>query len=253
MPHLSRLINDLGTPAFTSGLFGLFNDISTVEHCGVYVLNARTLQKCAGISQDGSTKSSDFVDLYIDTGYWLADPTMEMIGSEALTHHSYLVEVDTTSVGGMRFREELFLSQKMHHRLMVCLKTDEGIAVLDLVRSSRHGPYGRDRIGIYGSATEVLLPLIIKHFRVLNDPWSVGSDIFRDLVAIEERLAAKEVHLPLRERQVAAHILYGQSSLGISIDLGIAEETVATYRKRLYSRLQISSQQELCRWFLKAA
>lgn len=253
LPRLSTLIGDLGSPAFNGGLFDFFNEISAVEHCGVYVLKARKLKKCAGISQDGSGKSKHFVDLYIDNGYWLADPTMDVIGREAVDHDSFLVEVDTTSVGGSRFREELFISQKMLHRLMVCLRMDEGIAVLDLVRSSQHGPFGREKLDIYSSTSDILLPLILRHFDVLNDRQTIGSDILRDLPSIEERLAAKETHLPQRERQVAAHILYGQSTLGISIDLGIAEETVATYRKRLYTRLQISSQQELCRWFLRAA
>lgn len=249
---LPRLINELGSPRFAGGLFDFFNQTSVVEHCGVYVLNSLKIQKYAGMSHDGSGKSRQFVDLYIDNGYWQADPTMQLIDDEARAHDFFLIGVDMNSVGGTNLREDLFLSQRMQHRLMVCLKLDEGVGVLDLVRSTNYGPFAHDCLDAYSSTTDVLLPLILKHFKVLSGHPHIGNDILKDLSSIGERLAAKEAHLPQRERQVAARILYGQSTLGISIDLGIAEETVATYRKRLYSRLQISSQQELCRWFLKA-
>lgn len=56
--------------------------------------------------------------------------------------------------------------------------------------------------------------------------------------------------LSRREGEVCARILYGLSSCGIALDLGIGKESVMTYRKRAYSRLGIASQRELLMWYL---
>ena len=66
---------------------------------------------------------------------------------------------------------------------------------------------------------------------------------------IESCLVVTSV-LPRREVEVTARILYGPSSIGIALDLGVSEETVKTYRKRAYHRLGIGSERELLTWYL---
>lgn len=56
--------------------------------------------------------------------------------------------------------------------------------------------------------------------------------------------------LSRREAEVCARALYGMTSVGIALDLGIGKESVMTYRKRAYHRLAIGSQRELLMWYL---
>jgi DNA-binding CsgD family transcriptional regulator len=51
--------------------------------------------------------------------------------------------------------------------------------------------------------------------------------------------------LTAREAEVCACIVHGMSSEGIALELGISVNTVRTFRKRAYSRLNICSQNEL--------
>lgn len=60
-----------------------------------------------------------------------------------------------------------------------------------------------------------------------------------------ERLRALPKQLTAREIEVCARALLGMTVEGTGLDLGIATTTVATYRKRAYQRLGISSQNEL--------
>ncbi len=69
------------------------------------------------------------------------------------------------------------------------------------------------------------------------------------LAEIESCIEATS-ELPRREAEVCARILYGLSSVGISLDLSVTEETVKTYRKRAYQRLVIGSERELLTWYL---
>jgi len=71
-----------------------------------------------------------------------------------------------------------------------------------------------------------------------------------NLEEIEHCLRAMSA-LPRREAEVSARILYGLSTPGIALDLAVGEESVKTYRKRTYLRLQIGSERELLHWYLR--
>jgi DNA-binding CsgD family transcriptional regulator len=62
-----------------------------------------------------------------------------------------------------------------------------------------------------------------------------------------ERLRSVAPLLSPREVEVCIRIMLGVTSEGIGIDLGISRNTVLTYRKRAYARLNISSQNQLFR------
>lgn len=62
-----------------------------------------------------------------------------------------------------------------------------------------------------------------------------------------QRLKTAAPQLSPREVEVCIRIMLGITSEGIGIDLGISRNTVLTYRKRAYARLNISSQNQLFR------
>ena len=65
-----------------------------------------------------------------------------------------------------------------------------------------------------------------------------------DALAALERLLLAE-RLSRREAEACARALIGVTNLGIALDLGVKESTVATLRRRAYRKLGISSLQEL--------
>src|SRR3546814_19363169 len=58
------------------------------------------------------------------------------------------------------------------------------------------------------------------------------------LPTIEACLTAATPILTRREAQVCARVLFGMTSMGIALALGVGEESAMTYRKRAYSRLR---------------
>jgi DNA-binding CsgD family transcriptional regulator len=92
-----------------------------------------------------------------------------------------------------------------------------------------------------------LISLLAKHIEVIGmlrrsaHSWRLDE--------IEQFFNQQSSPLSLRERSVCARIIYGMSSTGIALDLGIGEESVKTYRKRAYLRLGIGSAYELNKWF----
>jgi DNA-binding CsgD family transcriptional regulator len=77
-----------------------------------------------------------------------------------------------------------------------------------------------------------------------------GLNTFGTIATIEARLRSANLGLTERELQVIARILFGISALGIAAEFTLAEETIATYRKRAYERLHIGSRYELIQLYL---
>ena len=77
-----------------------------------------------------------------------------------------------------------------------------------------------------------------------------GLNTFGTIATIEARLRGANLGLTERELQVIARILFGISALGIATEFTLAEETIATYRKRAYERLHVGSRYELIQLYL---
>ena len=88
---------------------------------------------------------------------------------------------------------------------------------------------------------QVMLASLHKHFSYVH---ALGghNEFVMDRVLVEAPLFAG---LTPRERVVCLGILTGYTSESIGINLSISVNSVLTYRKRLYEKLQISSQNEL--------
>ena len=246
-----HLISDIGSVTFPSELFRLLNGFVSTDHCGAYRLGAAGVQNCGGFSVDGSEKSRLFTNRYLGGGFWISDPAIDLITTQAGEHDFFFVDVDMRLVGEVGFREEFFLSQQLYHRLMICRRVGQEVAILDLVRSASNGPFTAHHLETFGASCSILIPAVFKHCEISSQHESEAR-ILLDQPAMEARLAERAVDVPKREREVAARVLRGLSTAGIALDLGVTEHTVATYRKRLYQRLNISGRQELCAWFLQS-
>jgi DNA-binding CsgD family transcriptional regulator len=103
-------------------------------------------------------------------------------------------------------------------------------------------------IGRLGASAPVLVALLAQHAGLAAEPVDAAG-VLASLGRIEACLAELSP-LARREAQVCARILYGMSTVGIGLDLGVGTETVKTFRKLAYRRLGIGSERELLSYFL---
>lgn len=127
--------------------------------------------------------------------------------------------------------------------------SDTWTLVLSLSRGHGGTTFGACEIRRLRRLEPILKPLITQHWRAiilrdsnsarLKNSTEMASRIFNYVhTSYEEKITH-------RQSEIAAFILQGHSSYSISKSLGIALETVKVHRKRLYSNLQISAQNEL--------
>ena len=119
-----------------------------------------------------------------------------------------------------------------------------------MLRSSHAGPFTSSDINGVHSIAGTIFALLAKHISITWD----GPNVSVALTSLDEItacVAACASSLPRREAEVCSRIVYGLSTVGISLELNISEETVMTYRKRAYQRLGIATQRELLLWYLE--
>ena len=248
---LGPMIEALGTDNFDHALFDFLDRTASVDHCGCFWYTHEQLRTPFAFSRNGSNASARQSTRYVSENYWLKDPAMDLIVHQGTRQPALMVVSEITAVGPSDLQEDIFLSENMYHRLLLCQNRAEGIAILDLVRSPRYGAFGEVELKRYYNAALLLLPLVFKHLS-LEKEHSDLEEPLRSVEFIEQKIAERAVYFPIRERQVIAHILFGVMTQGIALTLGISEETVRSYRKRAYNRLGIATRHELLKWYFSA-
>jgi DNA-binding CsgD family transcriptional regulator len=117
------------------------------------------------------------------------------------------------------------------------------------LQSGAGTPFTPDEVRRLLIEAKLLLSLVTKQFDIVAQQEQMASAI-SSLDQIDRYIANAPEQLSPREAQVCARILYGQTTTGIALDLGIGTESVMTYRKRAYRRLEIASHRELLCWYL---
>ena len=146
-------------------------------------------------------------------------------------------------------REVVYGRMNICDRLLLCERSSDGIVGLSLLRSGNLGAFSGSDIDRLCQVATTMLAMARKHVgRSL--PMPDLSLALTSLSEIEACLADASIAFSPREAQVCARIIYGVSSTGIALELGIGEETVMTYRKRAYQRLGIATQRELIVWYI---
>ena len=117
-----------------------------------------------------------------------------------------------------------------------------GRHTLNLYRGHANGPFQEPDAALAVTAAAMLFPLLDRHIQLLGRQ---PASSLAGLAGIAGRLRTMCPALTGREVDVLARGLIGMTSEGTGLDLGIRTTSVATYRKRAYHRLGISTQAEL--------
>jgi len=139
---------------------------------------------------------------------------------------------------------------KVQERLLICGGNQaDTLNVLHIQRPDSISPLSRGEYNRLRSAAQLLFSALVKHDEISSARSNTSSPLTSHEEVVEQ-IAIAGTDLTQREIEVCAGILLGITSLGIALKLQIGEQTVLTYRKRLYQRLGISTQRELMLWYM---
>lgn len=243
---LADLVEGIGTEDFGSRLVGLLHDVCGADHCVVFQLGDESISALTSGSFDPAHAATPMVERYVREGLWRGDPAMTMARSQLGASSMSIIHVDLTDMGYTQLRPRVY--PQVRDRVVVCGRRDKMDFGLSVVRTYPNPAFGAGAIERLSELSDTLLSAMAKHVSILLHKPNVALAL-TELAEIESCFIARS-DLPRRELEVCARILYGLSSVGISLDLGVGEESVKTYRKRAYQRLHIGSERELLHWYL---
>ncbi|CUX04117.1 LuxR C-terminal-related transcriptional regulator [Rhizobium pusense] len=182
---------------------------------------------------------------YVAT-HWCNDPTNLFLFEKFKRDNVYLIFMSEDQVPDERYRHDCFTSTGVKHRVSLLKWHERGIIKLSFHRTERAGPFSADAMNEIVPWAEVLASLLIKHDLVRPSPRS-------GVEAAERYKLSIGIYCPeltAREREVCGLIAVGLSSEAIALTLNVSVNTVLTFRRRAYTKLSISSQNELMRILL---
>lgn len=135
--------------------------------------------------------------------------------------------------------------------VLLCSRGSDAMHAMALVRRFESGGFDESSVAQLTEAAQVLIRVCTKQIYLCRRMPDLAVH-FGSQESIDQTLRVCGWGLTARERQVAVGIIRGVSALGISLELGLSEDTVSTYRKRTYRRLGIGSRHELFRKYLEA-
>jgi DNA-binding CsgD family transcriptional regulator len=246
---LLTLVSAIGSGQFETALSHYLDEVCGVEHVGIFRSVDDVPLPISAISADGTDVSEHHTRIYSHAELWREDPTMRRAMSCRAAAEPMVLYLNVVGAPSSKFRDALIHRMKIRERVFVCGRRHDGILGLTMWQSDRPTPLDPSRDKLVFAATQAAFSILSKHLDICGQ----GDGLARALTSlaeIEKCFGRSSLKLPRRESQVAARMLFGLSTTGIALDLNLSEETVITYRKRLYKRLCVFNLRGLLLWYL---
>lgn len=244
---LAAVVNALGTEDFEKETLRFLNSTSGAEHYCVYRVRDGLPKFLGGASIRGQHAMRH----HTSEKRWPARSFVELHAADEAargSRNAVMLHDDLDHVADPTLHSALEHFDIVD-RVMVCGRAVDDLYALSVMRSRDAGQFDESELTGLAENADVLVAACAKHAALHWDREKAIAH-FASVAVIEGNLRESDWGLSERELQVSSRILYGISAYGISIDLGLGEETIATYRKRLYARLRIGGRHELLQRYL---
>lgn len=244
MQKIENTIAALGTESFASALLETLNDLSRVDHYAVIRFDGGdTARLVLSASRPGLRIDRAVQDEYIGHFHRL-DPN-RMLFDGPIDSSPQVGRMQRNRVPDSGYRWQCYDRPGLVDRLSVIAPGEGGWYCLNMFRTRDSKLFSAGEEESIQGAAALLAALTIKHDGIFAPSSNPGAERHQRMSRAATRLQALKPRLSPREIDVALRIVAGVSSEGIALDLGIGINSVLTYRKRLYVKLRISSQNEL--------
>lgn len=233
------LVSHVGKASFARRMYNEIYAISGCEHLTGFAFPiAGNPTPILTEDRGGTASARGCAQSYVNA-FWRNDPVNSIQRSEAGSR--YLASTDISDIGLIDYRRACYTDVNLALRVTLVQNDSEMQFRLNIYKPA-HSGFSDRSVDALEASSPLLLALLRRH----HEDQAVDTPLHRPQDFIE-RLSLLAPGLTRREAEVCAGIAFGQTSEGIAIELGIGMNTVLTYRKRAYSRLNITSQNELLR------
>ncbi|WP_375779441.1 helix-turn-helix transcriptional regulator [Bradyrhizobium sp. ma5] len=241
MPRLTDLIEHLGTSAFSATLFRSTFDWAKASHLTAFAFEPGQRPQVIFAENTGTAPvAREVADLYC-RDYWRHDLANSIAANSAATaepHESWILHTQASEIAHSNYRRCCYTAVCLDHRVSLIETKGNRTLRINLYRT-RGDIFTDEDVDRIADRALLILALARRH----ADYGAASRQ--NSLAYYRDRLTDKAPLLTQREKEVCAAIILGLTSEGIALELGVGVNTVLTYKKRAYTRLGISSQNEL--------
>lgn len=239
----SSVVSKIGSLEFAGAIGRAIDNVVPVDR--FYVFDQAALERPPGALYAWRYESwlSERLPECIER-FFRNDPLNEAIRASEACASAFLLRVGPDDIADPAYREWFFLRANVVQRVSLVMRLTEGCFILNASRSASRGELQSRELESFVAFGQLLLPLVAQHRKLTGATPESKSDEIQEL---EDRFAREFSQLTERERQVCARTVIGMTAKQSAQDLGIAETSVITYRKRAYQRLGVANARQLAR------
>jgi DNA-binding CsgD family transcriptional regulator len=237
-----RLCHALGRPSFSERVSETIASFIDVDHFSAFATAPSGPPRILATgSRNNGSLSSDIAKTYI-ARFSAVDPVWSILNRQSPPPATFACRIRSDEVQDAHYRRLCYDDPKIAERLTVGSREGGQWLSLNLYRLRGVAPFDAHDLARAMRAAACILPLLPEHAE--REPLAVRGPRHA-LSEFAERLKQHPCRLTGREVEVCARSLIGMTAEATALDLGIGVTSVATYRKRAYQRLGITSQAEL--------
>lgn len=239
LPGAAGLIGGLGTDAFPRLLFAFANALTRAHHVTAFVSSRAQPPRVLVAENSGSCPVSSGIAALYSTSYWQQDLVNEVTWG-CPGRDRWMIHTSASEITQSDYRHACYTAVSLSGRVCVTFGPPDDCLRLNFYSRAGSQFSGED-LGHIAEWSDILMTMLRRHASLLPpEPKAPAA-------GYSEALRRLPVALAEREIAVCDGIMRGVGSEGIALELGISINTVRTYRKRAYTRLGITSQNELMR------
>lgn len=255
---MEELVLSAGSGAFEPALFASAREATGCEHLTAYTFSASdaapggpNLVLAANPGRMPIAREAG--EIYVSR-FWDRDPGNRVCREADHAGAGVLIRASGDDIRNAPFRQGCYSAStwektgnRMIDRVSIVKRQRGRYVKLSFHRAEWAGLFSDREIGNIVEVADLLTALVARHDAALP---ATGAGTRSDHARYVEAVHAVCPQLTEREAEICARIALGISSEGMALDLDISINTVRTYRKRAYTRLNISSQNELMKLVL---
>lgn len=184
---------------------------------------------------------TDLATRYV-TRYWRRDPNADLLSCSA-ERKTLLKVLDRAALQGTEYWYNLFERPSLVDKASIISSVNNRSIYVNLYRSRSRGPFNSSDLQRLALAQETIAATIERHFELFEKDADCSQEMLTQ--AFLSSQLAKDARLSLREAQVCARLVLGASAEDIAEEFKLSLHSVATYRKRAFAKLEITTHKQL--------
>jgi len=239
LPSAARLVQSIGGAGFDAALQDFFHRQMGIEHLNCLSYSGRSGFDCfVNVARTKQDNVDGLTQAYLER-YFRLDPHFEQVVSMDTARLGLLLRFDARRIPSAQYRSVFWQRTRFRDKLSLVFHHDALTFYCNFYRTDEAGAFSSDDVQKMQALVPLVEGLVRAHRHAIDNP----QRALPDGPSSSARPALAQ--LSARERLIMDLVLAGLSNEAIALDQHLSLNTVKTYRRRLYAKLQVSTANEL--------